>query len=159
MLCYCGSLSAYAECCRPFIIQLKQPETCEQLMRSRYSAYCIKNADYIYMTYHPTQRLANSIQQIADFANNSHFIKLDIMASQQTDNQGSVRFSVSYLQNNLLFEFLETSEFIFEDSWLYTTGRLIESPTLKVGRNDKCPCGSNKKFKQCVEHLPSGSQG
>lgn len=30
-----------------------------------------------------------------------------------------------------------------------------EQPTLKVGRNDPCPCGSKKKFKKCCLDLPS----
>jgi preprotein translocase subunit SecA len=28
----------------------------------------------------------------------------------------------------------------------------------KVGRNDPCPCGSGKKFKQCHGKLDSGSR-
>ncbi|WP_449356713.1 SEC-C metal-binding domain-containing protein [Alishewanella longhuensis] len=27
---------------------------------------------------------------------------------------------------------------------------------MKIGRNDLCPCGSGKKFKQCAIHQLSG---
>ena len=27
--------------------------------------------------------------------------------------------------------------------------RKKKEPTVKIGRNDKCPCGSGKKFKKC----------
>jgi uncharacterized protein YecA (UPF0149 family) len=27
-----------------------------------------------------------------------------------------------------------------------------DGPTVKVGRNDPCPCGSGKKFKKCCLH-------
>ena len=29
---------------------------------------------------------------------------------------------------------------------------------MKVGRNDPCPCGSGKKYKQCCEGKPSGGK-
>lgn len=29
----------------------------------------------------------------------------------------------------------------------------------KVGRNDKCPCGSGKKYKQCCEAKTRGGSG
>ena len=33
------------------------------------------------------------------------------------------------------------------------TGLLGEAPVPKVGRNDPCPCGSGKKYKQCHGRL------
>ena len=41
-----------------------------------------------------------------------------------------------------------------EGRWVYTgqlggPGKTVRRETPKVGRNDPCPCGSGKKFKQC----------
>lgn len=157
MQCYCGSKQTFSQCCQPFIKHVKPVENCEQLMRSRYSAYCLKDAAYIYATNHPSMQADNSLQQITDFANTSHFINLQVFCSKQDNTVGSVQFMVSYLQGNVLVTFTETSRFVFEQNWLYTAGQLIEQPTVKNGRNDLCPCGSKKKFKQCLFHLPSGS--
>ena len=48
--CPCGSKKNYADCCQPFIELKKIPETPEQLMRSRYTAYTQANMDYIVRT-------------------------------------------------------------------------------------------------------------
>jgi SEC-C motif domain protein len=125
-------------------------------MRSRYTAYCIKDAAYIFATYHPTMHTTNTLQQISEFAQASHFISLQVRLSQQETNTGNVQFTVRYLQGNNLFEFSESSRFVFETSWLYVAGELTEQPSQKIGRNDLCPCGSKKKFKQCLIHIPSG---
>ncbi|MCD4676693.1 MAG: hypothetical protein K8S18_11970, partial [Desulfobacula sp.] len=45
--CYCGSQKFYEECCFPFISGSLIPKNPEQLMRSRYSAFCIKNIEYL----------------------------------------------------------------------------------------------------------------
>jgi len=40
----------YKDCCYPFLIGASKPETPEQLMRSRYSAFCTKNIEYLFST-------------------------------------------------------------------------------------------------------------
>lgn len=47
MSCPCKSGKRYADCCEPFITRINLPETPEQLMRSRYTAYSQANIDYI----------------------------------------------------------------------------------------------------------------
>ena len=41
------------KCCKRFISGQAQPETAEQLMRARFSAYCSKSTDFICNTTHP----------------------------------------------------------------------------------------------------------
>lgn len=50
MLCPCKSEKNYVECCEPFILGAQLPQTPEQLMRSRYTAYTQANIDYIMAT-------------------------------------------------------------------------------------------------------------
>ena len=56
--CPCGSGDLYAACCGPLHDGVRQAETPEQLMRSRYSAYAKGRGDYVFRTWHPRTRPA-----------------------------------------------------------------------------------------------------
>lgn len=56
MNCPCGSGRAYADCCQPLIDNLRQADTAEELMRSRYSAFALGDADHLFRTWHPATR-------------------------------------------------------------------------------------------------------
>lgn len=53
--CPCGG-PALAACCGPLIEGSALPPTAEALMRSRYTAYTLKNEPYLLATWHPTTR-------------------------------------------------------------------------------------------------------
>ena len=53
--CPCGGPSL-ATCCGPFIEGKALPATAEQLMRSRYTAYTLKDEAYLQATWHPSTR-------------------------------------------------------------------------------------------------------
>jgi SEC-C motif-containing protein len=53
--CPCGGPSL-ATCCGPFLAGDATPPTAEALMRSRYTAYTLKNEDYLKATWHPSTR-------------------------------------------------------------------------------------------------------
>ena len=46
-ICYCGNHLPFQDCCQPYIDGLAKAANAEALMRSRYSAYVIGNADYL----------------------------------------------------------------------------------------------------------------
>ena len=78
-LCYCGSGHLFEDCCEPYIKRKSNPPTAEALMRSRYSAYCIANADYLVNTTHFSTRKLYPKSSIVDFATNrdkSHLLQL-----------------------------------------------------------------------------------
>tara|TARA_R110002126_G_scaffold291595_1_gene454075 strand:- start:577 stop:990 length:414 start_codon:yes stop_codon:yes gene_type:complete len=132
-------------------------------MRSRYSAYCCKNIDYIFQTYHPDQHRHNAKNQIAEFANAVHFVGLTITKQNEdepalADNARTVSFVAHYINGNKLESLVETSRFILGERWYYYDGDIGTTTTVNVGRNDRCPCGSGKKFKQCIVHLNSGAR-
>lgn len=79
MSCYCGSAQNFAICCLPFIEGKQKPATAEQLMRSRYSAYCVAHVDYIRHSYHPSKQAENPAADIAAFAKSAHFVALTIL--------------------------------------------------------------------------------
>jgi SEC-C motif-containing protein len=55
-LCLCGSGIEYQQCCGLFHSGEKIPATAEALMRSRYTAYVLRNAVYLQETWDATKR-------------------------------------------------------------------------------------------------------
>ncbi len=157
MRCYCGSEKEFSVCCQPYLSGNLLARNCEQLMRSRYSAYCHKDINYVYQTYHSSVLPNNTIQEIEAFANSVHFVRLDVISTEQSVHEGYVTFELIYIQDNFLCGFMERSRFVFDKGWYYVDGVLKDSTPNKISRNDLCPCNSGKKFKQCIIHVPSGS--
>ncbi|ASD67310.1 preprotein translocase subunit SecA [Pseudoalteromonas piscicida] len=119
-------------------------------MRSRYTAYCLKDAKYIHDTYAHAKQAQNNVDDIAAFANYAHFIKLEVLEEVVEATQGIVEFKAHYIAENMHYILHERSNFITEAGrWYYLDGELYDAPATKVGRNDVCPCGSDKKYKKC----------
>lgn len=53
--CPCGGVT-YAECCGPYLAGARAPDTAEQLMRSRYTAFTRNDESYLLATWHPSTR-------------------------------------------------------------------------------------------------------
>lgn len=53
--CPCGGRSL-RECCQPVLDGARVPVTAEELMRSRYTAYALHDADHVFRTWHPRTR-------------------------------------------------------------------------------------------------------
>tara|TARA_R110000737_G_scaffold317535_1_gene328239 strand:- start:9152 stop:9640 length:489 start_codon:yes stop_codon:yes gene_type:complete len=157
MLCPCGSERAYALCCQAIIIAKTPANSPEQLMRSRYSAYANKQAQYIYLTYAHSSKAEQSLEDIAQWAAQTKWLKLVIHHSSdyQKDltnhNCAQVEFSAFYQHLGQFFHMREKSNFVLEDNaWRYLDADVSESKVLnKPTRNDVCFCGSEKKFKHC----------
>ena len=71
--CSCGSGQSFEKCCGRFIDGGQIPETAEQLMRSRYSAFVAENEDYLLATWHPATRPSR-----VQFTSNQRWLGLDI---------------------------------------------------------------------------------
>ena len=54
--CPCGTGEPFGGCCLPLHRGERQAETAEELMRSRYSAYCVGDFEYVWKTWHPRTR-------------------------------------------------------------------------------------------------------
>ena len=157
MTCPCGSGKTYADCCEPFISGQALPQTAEQLMRSRYSAYANVNMDYLHETLHPDHRQDHDREAARKWAEESDWLGLTIIATEQGqagDDAGSVEFRASYREKGRNHVLHEISQFQkLEGRWYYVDGQHPKPATVrkdqKVGRNDPCPCGSGKKYKKC----------
>lgn len=162
MKCYCQSGKALSQCCQPIIIGEKIAKSPEQLMRSRYSAYALKQANYIYNTYAKNVRIAQSVTEINDWCNAARFTCLvvhhaspfSLMKSTPFEtNENSyptVEFSAFFHQEGCFYQIREVSRFTIENSrWYYLDGDIKMNQELTVKRNQACPCMGGKKYKQC----------
>lgn len=152
MLCYCGSKREYEECCKSFVMGEKQAETPEQLMRSRFTAYCIQDADYLVDTQHESTRHPSLKHSIEASFSSTEWLSLSVVHSEQVGDNGIVEF-IAFFQDALSQtdapkQLHEKSSFVFENNrWFYVGGEFL--PDIKLGRNDTCWCGSGKKLKKC----------
>ena len=155
--CPCLSGLAYAECCEPYIKGAKNPPTAEALMRSRYSAYAEHAIDYIVETCSPDEKEKIDIKQTKNWSERSTWLGLKILSAEKgraEDTEGSVEFEAVYETDGLRDIHHERAKFKkHEGRWLYEEGSVVPKTIIrtgpKVGRNDPCPCGSGKKYKQC----------
>jgi len=94
-------------------------------MRSRYSAYVLKNEIYLLKTWHESTRpesLENKVHFVAYFTQNTLNIKKT-------------------------YALTEISDFIKDKNWFYLDG--TEVKTIQLTKNMFCPCLSGKKYKRC----------
>lgn len=150
--CPCGSQNPYDQCCGLYLDQKHNPQTPEQLMRSRYTAYSQGNSDYIKNTMKGKALIGFDEAAKKELNQGITWLSLQVIESSITHpNLGYVRFSARYLENNQIKIIEELSEFHKENEiWYYVDGVMpprVKEP--KVGRNNACPCGSGKKFKRC----------
>lgn len=132
-LCPCSSGKMYANCCEPFHKGIALPEDALALMRSRYSAYALHNADYIMATTHPQNSGFKSDpkrwkEDILLFTKNTHFEQLEIIEFKSGSAQAEVTFRAYLAQGDQDVSFEETS--LFEkvgDRWLYKEGIFINN--------------------------------
>ena len=114
-------------CCLPFHQGKAKPETAEQLMRSRYSAYFFRNVDYLVETTHPETReagLKQSLEKMIHQANWSYLTILGVAQGGQEDKRGKVEFVAEYYVGDEACELHEISRFKrFKGAWKYLDGR------------------------------------
>lgn len=119
-LCYCGSGKDFTACCQPYISGKESAPTAEALMRSRYSAYAVHNADYLWATTAPAERRYHSKSAILDWAKSNQWLKLEVLHATET----TVEFKAYYLDDRLKAQVHhEKSRFSFEGGrWYYEDG-------------------------------------
>lgn len=99
MKCPCLSKKSFENCCEPFLDQLEDPKTAEELMRSRYTAFAKNYADYLVQTHHPKTRHTVSKKDLSNFCKEVEFYKLEIHekeAGKDKDETGIVAFKAYY---------------------------------------------------------------
>jgi len=132
--CPCQSGLSFQACCQRFLNAYisnasmsnspQWPDTAEQLMRSRYCAYVLKNSDYLLQTWHPDYR--PETLDLSDSPN--QWIGLKIKNTHQgkkNDCTGQVHFIARFKINGKAHKLEESSQFKkIKGQWLYLTGNL-----------------------------------
>ena len=166
--CPCGSDFPFTDCCGPMIRGTGFPDTAEDLMRSRYTAFAQKNWEYLVITSHPEEKKEMAKLGPALVEEEVDWKKLEIVGTRaggSNDSEGQVDFVAHYVKEGSEQTMRESSRFYkINGRWVYSRKDSTLPPVAastrkkpktfvrdeaKVGRNDPCPCGSGKKFKKC----------
>jgi SEC-C motif domain protein len=173
MNCPCGSGNTLDVCCEPFLKGKAMPDTAEKLMRSRYTAYTQSDIQYVEKTLAPESKHDFDLKNTKQWAELSKWKGLKILSTekgQAQDKKGTVEFVATYEQEGETIEHHEVSQFRKNEKgeWLFVDGdshthkggeghhhhhhhkmQPVQREAPKVGRNDPCICGSQKKYKKC----------
>jgi SEC-C motif-containing protein len=150
-LCPCGCRKKYLDCCEPFLSGRQKPKTPEDLMRSRYTAYTLAEIDYIKKTMRGKPLLHFQETEARRWASRLFWLQLKVLRStMETPTKGYVEFIAQYIDGTTLHSLHEKSEFSYEqEQWFYVDGFLFPTKKQLISRNNPCPCGSQRKFKNC----------
>lgn len=118
--CPCGGTS-YDQCCGRFIDKAEVPQTAEQLMRSRYTAYTLRNEAYLKATWHPTTRPTEEIAK----DDGTKWLGLDVRRHVPDGDKATVEFVARYKIGGRAHRLHEVSRFVREDGrWFYVDGAM-----------------------------------
>jgi SEC-C motif-containing protein len=122
-LCPCGSDEPYGRCCLPLHLGERQADTAEQLMRARFSAYAVRDLDYVWQTWHPTTRPS----ELADTGLTWTGLEIiETVDGRRGDESGEVEFRAHYLQDRRSGYLHERSRFaVRARRWFYVDGEMF----------------------------------
>ncbi|MGA9520218.1 MAG: YchJ family metal-binding protein [Myxococcaceae bacterium] len=131
-LCPCSSGRRYSECCAPFHKGLKEAPTPSELMRSRYSAFALKQVDYLWRTLHPDhpdrRRPEDEVKrELRKAFSTFKYPGLKILdaAGPGEDGAAYVLFHAQVFEKGRDRSFVERSEFRHDGTgWRYLAGEL-----------------------------------
>ena len=127
--CPCGGLSC-STCCGPFIIGSAIPPDAETLMRSRYTAYALRNEAYLRSTWHsstcpPDPILSDdkSLQWLGLEVKSALRLRQRKVKTEAGPDSDSVEFVARYKINGRACRLHELSRFVREGGrWFYLDG-------------------------------------
>jgi len=143
--CPCGSKEIFNHCCGKFINSNHKPINPEQLMRSRYSAYALKDGSYLLKSWHHSTR-PESLELEND---STQWKALKIISTNENNVRFVAYFTQDTLNNKKIYALTENSHFINKEGWFYVDGEDVK--TVQMTKNMPCPCQSGKKYKRCCE--------
>lgn len=124
MRCPCRKKSetvGYADCCGPYHDGGRTAPSAEALMRSRYSAFAMKNRAYLLATWHASTRPA-----LIELDPTRDWVQLRVLAVNESGDNATVQFIAKsrWSAGGQIDEQAETSRFVREDGrWLYLDGK------------------------------------
>lgn len=146
-LCPCGSKQLFSQCCEPYLRQGQLAADPTTLMRSRYSAFCLGDVEYLKNTWHP-----DTCPDDLGSDEPSNWVSLEILDCDVDGDEGEVEFRACLIFDNKLETLHEISQFdLIDGRWLYHSGEFKNEgdKPKPIAKNAPCPCGSGKAFSQC----------
>jgi len=117
--CPCGLDREYMSCCGRYIEGKQHAPTAEALMRSRYSAYAMKRADYIIKT----ALESDDRQAIEAWMQRVTFVQLEVLRTERgkaLDKKGIVEFKAWFEESGKRQLLHEVSAFVKRKGrWFY----------------------------------------
>ncbi|MGK8555690.1 YchJ family protein [Nocardia gipuzkoensis] len=119
--CPCGRGEAFDDCCGPVLRGERAAVTAEALMRSRYTAFAVGDADYLLCSWHPQTRPRELALDPAQ-----RWLFLEITRTERGglfDDTGIVEFVAHYRDADGRGTLHETSRFARSGgAWVYLDG-------------------------------------
>lgn len=119
--CPCGSGRSYDDCCGRLHRGKAEATSAEELMRSRYTAFARRDADYLLRTWHPDHRPSR-----IDFPPDQKWTGLVVHEAKgggMLDKEGTVEFTASHTVRGSLRKLHEVSRFTrVAGRWVYVAG-------------------------------------
>lgn len=112
----------YETCCGRFHEGLALASNAEELMRSRYSAFVLKNESYLLSTWHPSTRPQEPLFN----EDPTQWIGLTVKHFNEASDKlsATVEFIAIYKINGKAHRLHEISDFVYQDKqWLYVDGQ------------------------------------
>ena len=124
MICNCGLLKCYSACCGSYHQKPSLVQSAEALMRSRYCAYVMHNADYIYETTLPEVRMGIDKTDILNWAKQNKWMGLEIIEATER----TVEFKAHYLDHQLKPQVHHECSIFkkVDEQWYYVSGKYVE---------------------------------
>jgi SEC-C motif-containing protein len=94
--CYCDSEKSFQDCCEPLLQGQEEAATAVALMRSRYTAFKLKNLEYILATTDPQAVAEINHQANQEWSENSEFTKLIVISASEEKIKATVEFKAYY---------------------------------------------------------------
>jgi len=121
--CPCGGAN-YASCCGRFIDGGELPDTAEQLMRSRYTAYTLRNDAYLKATWHASTRPTENLAEDDELK----WLGLEVRRHVPAGDRATVEFVARSKTAGRAQRLHEISNFVRESGrWYYVDGTFPET--------------------------------
>lgn len=141
--CPCGSGATYNDCCRIMHTGAKVASTPEDAVRSRFSAYCVGDCDYLADTTHPENpefsgSKSKYMSVLRGVTKHARYWDLKIIKSEpgSSVDDGSVTFKFSFVNTSLPKDQqkpssrVETSRFVRQDGvWRFLSSTFDNEAT------------------------------
>ncbi|MCG7597186.1 YchJ family protein [Mycobacterium sp. PSTR-4-N] len=118
--CPCGRGVAAQQCCLPLLKGERQAQTAEELMRSRYTAFAVGDAEYLWRTWHPRTRPERVTIDPA-----VQWTGLQILDTGTDTDTDTVEFRATYREGQRTGTLHERSRFaVRARRWFYIDGEV-----------------------------------